>query len=231
MSLAQQSFERRFAAALRRRLHPYTLLRLKTLARDTGYSEDTIARWLQGKHRVFAGAVEDVASYFAARHGDHGLLHEVFAFPPQAGAGATAADSCLWMTEDAVLPCPHGHAAVVREALGLPPGEDQDQVRFAVAVRGWVAAVVQAQGRLLLRYSPRAVRPLVALRLRDWLASQARYVSAIHFVAPNKAEWSPPTAVTFTEALRILDWSLLARESHRQAAALPTGAAAESIAL
>jgi hypothetical protein len=75
----KKSFEQRFADALRRRLYPNTRLRLKTLARDTGYSEDTITRWTQAKHRVFAGAVEDVASYFAKRFGDDRLLHEVFA--------------------------------------------------------------------------------------------------------------------------------------------------------
>jgi hypothetical protein len=74
----KQSFERRFAEALRVRLHPHSSLRLKRLAQDTGYSEDTIARWLRGKHRVFAGAVEDVAGYFAEHHGDHGLLFELF---------------------------------------------------------------------------------------------------------------------------------------------------------
>src|SRR5258708_39268022 len=75
----KKSFEQRFAEALRRRLYPNTRLRLKTLSRDTGYSEDTITRWTQAKHRVFAGAVEDVAGYFASRFGDDGLLHEVFA--------------------------------------------------------------------------------------------------------------------------------------------------------
>ena len=74
-----KSFEQRFADALRRRLYPNTRLRLKTLSRDTGYSEDTITRWTQAKHRVFAGAVEDVAGYFAKRFGDDRLLHEVFA--------------------------------------------------------------------------------------------------------------------------------------------------------
>lgn len=75
---AQSSFEQRFADALRRRLYPRTRLRLKTLSRDTGYSEDTITRWTQAKHRVFAGAVEDLATYFAERFDDYGLLHEVF---------------------------------------------------------------------------------------------------------------------------------------------------------
>jgi hypothetical protein len=75
----KKSFEQRFADALRRRLYPNTRLRLKTLSRDTGYSEDTITRWTQAKHRVFAGAVEDVASYFAKRFGDDRLLNEVFA--------------------------------------------------------------------------------------------------------------------------------------------------------
>src|SRR5260221_14237779 len=75
----KKSFEQRFAEALRRRLYPNTRLRLKTLSRDTGYSEDTITRWTQAKHRVCAGAEEDVASYFASRFGDDGLLHEVFA--------------------------------------------------------------------------------------------------------------------------------------------------------
>ena len=75
---AKKSFEQRFAEALRRRLYPRTRLRLKTLSRDTGYSEDTITRWTQAKHRVFAGAVEDMATYFATRFGDDGLLGEVF---------------------------------------------------------------------------------------------------------------------------------------------------------
>jgi hypothetical protein len=75
---AKKSFEQRFAEALRRRLYPQTRLRLKTLSRDTGYSEDTITRWTQAKHRVFAGAVEDMATYFATRFGDDGLLGEVF---------------------------------------------------------------------------------------------------------------------------------------------------------
>ncbi len=74
----KKSFEQRFAEALRRRLYPNSRLRLKTLARDTGYSEDTITRWTQAKHRVFAGALEDVAMYFATRHGDRTLLQEVF---------------------------------------------------------------------------------------------------------------------------------------------------------
>ncbi len=74
----QSSFEQRFAEALRRRLYPNTPLRLKTLSRDTGYSEDTVTRWTQAKHRVFAGAVEDLATYFASRFGDEALLREVF---------------------------------------------------------------------------------------------------------------------------------------------------------
>ena len=74
----QSSFEQRFAEALRRRLYPNTPLRLKTLSRDTGYSEDTVTRWTQAKHRVFAGAVEDLATYFASRFGDDALLREVF---------------------------------------------------------------------------------------------------------------------------------------------------------
>ena len=72
------SFEQRFAEALRRRLYPRTRLRLKTLSRDTGYSEDTITRWTQAKHRVFAGAVEDMATYFADRFDDYGLMYEIF---------------------------------------------------------------------------------------------------------------------------------------------------------
>ena len=72
------SFEQRFAEALRRRLYPRTRLRLKTLSRDTGYSEDTITRWTQAKHRVFAGAVEDMATYFAERFEDYGLMREIF---------------------------------------------------------------------------------------------------------------------------------------------------------
>jgi len=75
---ANNSFEQRFADALRRRLYPRTRLRLKTLSRDTGYSEDTITRWTQAKHRVFAGAVEDMATYFAERFDDYGLMHEIF---------------------------------------------------------------------------------------------------------------------------------------------------------
>lgn len=75
---ASNSFEQRFADALRRRLYPRTRLRLKTLSRDTGYSEDTITRWTQAKHRVFAGAVEDMATYFAERFDDYGLMYEIF---------------------------------------------------------------------------------------------------------------------------------------------------------
>jgi len=77
-TVKQASFEQRFAEALRRRLYPNTALRLKTLSRDTGYSEDTITRWTQAKHRVFAGAVEDLATYFASRYNDVALLREVF---------------------------------------------------------------------------------------------------------------------------------------------------------
>jgi len=84
-AVKQASFEQRFADALRRRLYPNTALRLKTLSRDTGYSEDTITRWTQAKHRVFAGAVEDLATYFASRYGDDALLREVFT-----AAGASA---------------------------------------------------------------------------------------------------------------------------------------------
>jgi len=79
VTVKQASFEQRFAEALRRRLYPNTALRLKTLSRDTGYSEDTITRWTQAKHRVFAGAVEDLATYFASRYNDDALLREVFA--------------------------------------------------------------------------------------------------------------------------------------------------------
>ncbi len=46
------SFEQRFAAALRRRLYPNTALRVKQMAHDLGYSEDTLQRWLRGDHRV-----------------------------------------------------------------------------------------------------------------------------------------------------------------------------------
>ncbi|HEX9462388.1 MAG TPA: hypothetical protein VGB82_07295 [Alphaproteobacteria bacterium] len=89
----KKSFEQRFAEALRRRLYPNTRLRLKTLSRDTGYSEDTITRWTQAKHRVFAGAVEDVAGYFASRFGDDGLLHEVFASTAGWAGPSPAADA------------------------------------------------------------------------------------------------------------------------------------------
>lgn len=97
----KSSFEQRFAEALRRRLYPRTRLRLKTLSRDTGYSEDTITRWTQAKHRVFAGAVEDMATYFATRFDDYGLLNEVFGrvagwAHPATHAPAVAVPASVW---------------------------------------------------------------------------------------------------------------------------------------
>ena len=109
---AKNSFERRFAEALRRRLYPRTRLRLKTLSRDTGYSEDTITRWTQAKHRVFAGAVEDMATYFAERFDDYGLLHEVFGrvagwAQPAPQTKADAPPAAAWPLEPA-LPSGNG---------------------------------------------------------------------------------------------------------------------------
>ena len=103
----KNSFEQRFAEALRRRLYPRTRLRLKTLSRDTGYSEDTITRWTQAKHRVFAGAVEDMATYFAARFDDYGLLNEVFGrvagwAQPATHPSAVALPATVWRVEPAL---------------------------------------------------------------------------------------------------------------------------------
>jgi hypothetical protein len=101
---AQSSFEHRFADALRRRLYPRTRLRLKTLSRDTGYSEDTITRWTQAKHRVFAGAVEDLATYFAARFDDYGLLHEVFGRVAGWAHGSPTLTGQRWPVETGLAP-------------------------------------------------------------------------------------------------------------------------------
>src|SRR5258708_36748358 len=93
----KKSFEQRFAEALRRRLYPNTRLRLKTLSRDTGYSEDTITRWTQAKHRVFAGAVEDVAGCFASRFGADGWVHHVLSSAPEgSGPRRPAAARSAW---------------------------------------------------------------------------------------------------------------------------------------
>lgn len=105
----KSSFEQRFAEALRRRLYPRTRLRLKTLSRDTGYSEDTITRWTQAKHRVFAGAVEDMATYFATRFDDYGLLSEVFGrvagwARPAAEAAPGALPAPAWPIESNLQP-------------------------------------------------------------------------------------------------------------------------------
>ena len=103
---ASNSFEQRFADALRRRLYPRTRLRLKTLSRDTGYSEDTITRWTQAKHRVFAGAVEDMATYFAERFGDYALMHEIFGRVAGWGqpAASAAAPAARWPIAGSIPP-------------------------------------------------------------------------------------------------------------------------------
>ncbi len=114
---AKNSFEQRFAEALRRRLYPRTRLRLKTLSRDTGYSEDTITRWTQAKHRVFAGAVEDMATYFAARFDDYGLLNEVFGrvagwARPATATAAVALPATTWPIEPS-LPSDEGAGPII----------------------------------------------------------------------------------------------------------------------
>jgi hypothetical protein len=207
----KQSFERRFAEAVRRRLYPNSTLRLKMVSQDTGYSEDTIARWMQGKHRVFAGAVEDMASYFATRYGDHGLLGELFEVPsdrkiPLLTAGERReVDLCLWATEEAMLAAAGGHELFVRNALGLSPAADQDLVRYAVTNLGWVAGIVYTDGRLLLRYAPKTLDAQVAFRLRDWLVSEGRRLTTIQVVTTSGSNWSLPTSLTMSDAVRLFD--------------------------
>lgn len=118
----KKSFEQRFAEALRRRLYPRTRLRLKTLSRDTGYSEDTITRWTQAKHRVFAGAVEDMATYFATRFRDEGLLSEVFGLVAGWRAPASPVDAAPWpFAPDQ----PHAHAHTrAHEHAPMAAGEE-----------------------------------------------------------------------------------------------------------
>lgn len=205
----KQSFERRFAEAIRRRLYPNSTLRLKMVAQDTGYSEDTIARWMQGKHRVFAGAVEDMASYFAARYGDPALLGELFEAPPDQKIPLSTSkyevDLCLWATEEAVLGAPAGHELFVRTALGLSPSTDQDLVRYAVTNLGWAAGTVYTDGRLVLRYAPRTLDAQVAFRLRDWLVSEGRRLTSLQIVAAAASGWSPPSPLTIADAVRLFD--------------------------
>lgn len=102
------SFEQRFAKVLRRRLYPNTGLRLKQMAHDLGYSEDTLQRWTRGDRRVYAGAAEDVDRYFVQYHHDGNFLREVLELrrlePP-----VRDADLCFWVTEGALHHAPAGH--------------------------------------------------------------------------------------------------------------------------
>lgn len=231
---SSSSFEHRFADALRRRLYPNTTLRLKQMAHDLGYSEDTIARWVRGEHRVYAGAAEHVDRYFAERHGDVNFLREALHLPRLTGRRRDT-DLCLWITEGAVHQAAAGHTIFVRMALGLSPGIDQDVVRYAVVNLGWIAGTVRGDGRVDFRYSPRNVDPQAARRMRDWLLAQAGEAAEVRVTAADAAGWSEPATLSVSEAARLFDrWAVRRRmsevlgetnwqvEREALAAALPT---------
>jgi hypothetical protein len=205
------SFEQRFADALRRRLYPGTALRMKQMAHELGYSEDTIARWLRGDHRVFAGAAEDVDRYFTERHADPNFLREVMSLqrldPPRRDA-----DLCLWVTEGAVHRAPAGHALFARDALGLSAGIEQDLVRYAVSNLGWLAGTARADGRFDFRYAPKTLDPQTARRLRDWLLSEGRDLSEVRATPMTAGGWGEARVFSVSEAVRFLDrWAVRVR--------------------
>lgn len=208
---SSSTFEQRFADALRRRLYPNTALRLKQMAHDLGYSEDTLARWLRGEHRVYAAAAEDVDRYFAARHGDTDFLREVLRLP-QAARRSRDGDVCLWITEGAIHQAAAGHATFVRMSLGLSPGTDQDIVRYVVVNLGWIAGTARADGRVEFRYSARSVDPQAARRMRDWLLAQAGEAGEVRVIGAGPSGWEEPVSLSVSEAVRLLDrWAVRRR--------------------
>lgn len=207
------SFEKRFADALRRRLYPNTALRVKQMAHDLGYSEDTVARWLRGEHRVYAAAAEDVDRYFSGRHGDANFLRDVLRLP-RVTRRRRDADLCLWITEGAIHDAAAGHAVFARDALGLSAGIDQDVVRYAVVNLGWVAGTVRADGLVDFRYSPRNVDPQAARRMRDWLMTQPGDIAEVRVVPVAESGWGQPTSLSISEAARLFDrWAVRRRIS------------------
>jgi hypothetical protein len=202
------SFEQRFAAALRRRLFPHTALRVKQMAYELGYSEDTVQRWLRGDHRVYAGAAEDVDRYFSRYHGDSQFLREVLDLA-RVDPGPRVDDLCLWITEGAVHQAPAGHALFARSALGLSAGIEQDVVRYAVANLGWIACLARADRRLEIRFSPKTLDPQAARRLRDWLLTDGRTIAEVRAIGLGSAGWSEATIFSVSEAVRFLDrWAV-----------------------
>ena len=204
------SFEQRFAQALRRRLYPNTGLRLKQMAHDLGYSEDTLQRWTRGDHRVYAGAAEDVDRYFVRYHRDDGFLREVFdlqRLEPQ----SRETDLCFWVTEGALHHAPAGHALFARMALGLSAGIEQDLVRYAVGNLGWIACTARPDRRFEIRYASRTIDAQAARRLRDWLLVDGRDQTEVYAVALGPSGWNEGAPLSVSEAIRLLDrWAVRA---------------------
>ncbi len=208
------SFEQRFAAALRRRLFPNTALRLKQMAHDLGYSDDTVQRWVRGEHRVYAGAAEDVDRYFTQRHRDGNFLREILDLR-RIEPRSREADLCLWIAEGAIHHAPAGHALFARMALGLSPGIEQDLVRYAVGNLGWIACTARPDRRFEFRYSPRTIDPQAARRLRDWLLTEGRDLTEIRAVPLALGGWSEAPPLSVSETIRLLDrWAVRASLVH-----------------
>jgi len=204
------SFEQRFARALRRRLYPNTALRLKQMAHDLGYSEDTLQRWMRGDHRVYAGAAEDVDRYFVQHHGDDNFLREVLDLQ-RAAPKSRDTDLCLWITEGALHHAPAGHALFARMALGLSAGVEQDLVRYAVTNLGWAACTVRPDRRLDVHYAPKTIDPQAARRLRDWLLVEGRDLTEVRTVTPEATGWTEADPRSVSEAIRLFDrWAVRA---------------------
>lgn len=203
------SFEQRFAKALRRRLYPNTGLRLKQMAHDLGYSEDTLQRWMRGEHRVYAGAAEDVDRYFVQHHRDSNFLREVLELHRFEPPASRDTDLCFWVTEGALHHAPAGHLLFARMALSLSAGIEQDLVRYAVANLGWIACTARPDRRFEIRYAPRTIDPQAARRLRDWLLVDGRDLTEVRMTALRPTGWDEGTLLSVSEAIRLLDrWAV-----------------------
>lgn len=154
-------FVGRLGAAVRRRCGG--AVSLKTLAVALDVSDDTLARWLDGRTRCSGERIDAMARFFAA-HGDHDFLREVYGAGNGDPAVARLADLCLWISPAGTLHhAPLGHQQFITGALGAD-GLAGDVAAHAVRLRGWIAAVLRADGHLTLRLAPVRARPAAIAR-------------------------------------------------------------------